>query len=125
MSESEKTSNDEGFGSSDCSTDGQVEVIDQLHRFLQGEVPDGYRIGEERVPKLTADQAWTVIWYVQELHQQLSVEIERCDVCGEIYDSANSGDCLDYGESPHHFCDGCYYSEEHRAKVGQVRRTTA
>lgn len=108
--------------STHCSTDDQVEVIDQLHRFLQGEVPEGYRICDSRVPKLTADQAWTVIWYVQELHQQLSDEIERCDVCGEIYNSAIGGDCLDYGEAPYHFCDGCYYSEEHRVKAEQQPR---
>jgi len=95
----------------------ETEVVEQLYEFLQGTVPAGYRIVPERVPKLTADQAWTVILYVQELRLQLSDEIDRCDVCGDIYDSRAEGTCLDYGDSPYHFCGACEYSDEYQDKV--------
>ena len=93
-----------------------LETTEELFAFLQGNVPEGYQLESDAVPKLTADQAWTVIWYLGELHWQVTDHIERCDVCGALYDTHGEGDCLDYGEAPYSFCDGCIYSTEYQDK---------
>ncbi len=91
-----------------------LERTEELFAFLQGTVPEGFQI--DPVPKLTADQAWTVIWYLGEMHWQVPDYIERCDVCGDLFDSNGEGDCLDYGEAPYHFCGECEYTNEYEAK---------
>ena len=93
-----------------------LKMTEELFAFLQGDIPDTIRIIKEEVPKLSADQAWTVIWYLGNLYWQVTDYIERCDVCGSLYDSNKEGDCLDCGKPPYHFCDGCTDSEEYRDK---------
>jgi len=94
----------------------------ELFEFLQGTVPANYVIDPDHVPRLTADQAWTMIWYLGNQFWQVPNHVERCDVCGELYNSEAEGDCLDYGDSPYQFCDGCRdgdeYHNKHAAKEG-------
>lgn len=85
------------------STD--LEMTEELFEFLQG-----------RLPKLTPDQAWVVIWYLGELYWQVTDHIERCGVCGNLFDINNSGDCLDFGKAPYQFCDNCRDGEEYEQK---------
>lgn len=99
------------------ATDKDLANTLELFLFLQGMVPSGYNIPEERAPKLTADQAWTVIWYLGNKYWQVRDCIERCCVCGEIYDSERGGQCLDFGAAPYHFCDGCDEGAEYREKI--------
>lgn len=82
-----------------------VDRVRELFSFLQGTVPPGYHVQDERVPQLTADQAWAVVWYVQELHWQVPDSIERCDLCGELFDSDAEGGYTDDGPQ-HDFCCG-------------------
>ena len=96
-----------------------MDTIKQLFGFLQGEVPEGYEIKDSHVPHLSPDQAWTVVWYMQELHYQLSDAIERCDVCGELFDTDSEGAYLDYGDAPYLFCPNCQNTEEFSAKQKQ------
>jgi len=84
----------------------QLATAQTLFDFLRGRVPDGYKLAEHRVPHLTPDQAWCVVWYVQELHMQLSDAIERCDVCGDLFDSNREGGYAEDGP-PWHFCEAC------------------
>lgn len=93
--------------------------VEELFLFLKGEIPDGVTIGPESVPKLTDKQAWTVVWYLGNQYWAVPDTIERCGVCGEIYDTEESGACLDYGEEPFHFCDGCIGGEVFVAKVAK------
>lgn len=93
-----------------------LERTQELFEFLQGEIPDGYRIKRQSVPKLTAEQAWTVVWYIQEQHWQAPDHIERCELCGDLYNSHSEGDLLDYGKGPYHFCDGCMNTSEYNRK---------
>jgi hypothetical protein len=89
-------------------------LTEELFAFLQGKVPEGYKIKRRHVPRLTEDQAWTVIWYCANLGR-LDVfddSIERCDVCGTLYNRNSSGDCLDYGRAPYSFCDNCMDTEQ-------------
>jgi hypothetical protein len=96
-----------------------LEETVELFGFLQGNVPEGYTIPDDRIPQLTADQAWTVVWYLGNLYKEVNDEIERCDVCGTIFDSASDGMCLDFGDSPYHFCDSCEWSDEYAEKLKQ------
>ena len=88
-----------------------LERTEELFQFLQGKIPAGYRIRKSHMPKLTADQAWTAIWYLGNQYWQVPDFIERCGVCGDLYDSQREGDCLDFGKSPYHFCDACMHTE--------------
>ncbi len=84
-----------------------LDRIQEIFDFLQGTVPPGMSIPAAHVPHLTGDQAWEVIHYIQELHSELPDHIERCDVCGTMFDSANEGGYTEDGP-PHHFCDPCW-----------------
>ncbi len=94
-----------------------LEVCEQVFAFLRGVVPDGHRIDPDHVPKLTADQAWTVLHFIQELHRQLPDHIERCDRCEELYDANSAGGFLGYGDPPYLFCGGCIDSREYWDKL--------
>ena len=93
-----------------------LERVHELHDFLQGITPKGYVIPPEDIPNLTEEQAWTVVWYIQNLYWQVPDNIGRCDVCGVLYDTDSEGDCLDYSDVPYHFCEGCMAGEEYAAK---------
>lgn len=93
-----------------------LKKTEELFEFLQGHKSEGYKIPRGHMPKLTADQAWTVVWYLGNLYWQVTDHIERCEVCGQLFNSYNSGDCLDYGKGPCHFCDSCLNSEEYARK---------
>lgn len=94
-----------------------LDITEELFEFLQGRAPEGYRIQKGHMPKLTQDQAWTAIWYLGNLYWQVKDYIERCCVCGSLYDSERSGDCLDYGKAPYHFCDNCMGEPEYQKKM--------
>lgn len=96
-----------------------LEETQQLFDFLQGTVPDGYHISADDVPRLTANQAWTAIWYLGNLYKQVNDYIERCEVCGDLYNSESGGMCLDFGSAPYHFCDSCQYSDQYAEKLKQ------
>lgn len=91
-----------------------LEKTEELFNFLQGVVPSGYSVLHP--PNLSADQAWTVLWFIQNQYFQFPDHIERCDVCGRLYNSDAEGDVLDYGEPPHSFCDSCTYSPIYATK---------
>lgn len=95
----------------------ELERTNDLFAFLQGEVPKGHKYKRSHQPKLTADQAWTVIWYLGNEYWQVPDYIERCDVCGDLYDSQREGSCLDYGKAPYGFCDSCENGEEYVKKM--------
>lgn len=88
----------------------QLERTEELFEFLQGTVPDGHRIDAEHIPHLTAEQAWTVIWYLSELHWQVPDHIERCDACGSLFDTNDSGVGIEINDLTRYFCDNapCY-----------------
>lgn len=90
---------------------------EELFSFLQGTSPDGYKIQRGHMPKLTPDQAWTVIWYLGNLYWQVPDYIERCCGCGDLYNSEGGGCCLDYGKAPYHFCEQCRDCEGYVQKM--------
>jgi len=108
--------------------DKELERTNNLFRFLQGIMPDGYSVRKRTVPKLSAEQAWTVIWYLQNQYWQPDDAIKRCDICGDLYHSWQEGRCLDYGKAPCFFCDNCIntdvFKKKERSKLnpGRARR---
>jgi hypothetical protein len=98
-----------------------LERTEELFTFLQGKLPEGYKIPDKERPNLTAGQAWTVIWYLGNLYWQVTDHIERCDLCGELFDTQRGGDCLDYGKAPYYFCDNCMASYEYALKAADKR----
>jgi hypothetical protein len=92
-------------------------LTEELFAFLQGKVPEGYKVGRRRIPHLSEDQAWTVIWYLGNLYQQIPDFIERCGVCGTLYNTEREGNCLDYGRAPYFFCGNCMDTEQWKRKA--------
>lgn len=95
-----------------------------LFDLLQGQVPDDCKIEASRVPYLTPDQAWTVIWWLGNQYWQVTDYIERCDVCRDLFDTRCGGECLDWGEAPYHVCDECRYDDVVEAKRAEKQELT-
>lgn len=97
-----------------------LDRTEELFAFLQGIQPEGHKIKD--IPKLTPEQAWTVIWYLGNQYWQVTDHVYRCDVCGDLYDGDESGECMDYGRAPYFFCDECAQGDEATAKRRLGRR---
>lgn len=85
-----------------------MERIEKFFSFLQGDVPPHVQMSDDTTPKLTPDQAWSVIWFLQEVCHVLPVKFQRCDCCGDLYDSYRGGDYNEAGPL-YRFCasDSC------------------
>lgn len=94
-----------------------LERTKELFAFLQGETPKDHKIRPGHLPKLTADQAWTVIWYLGNQYWQVMDRVEQCCVCGAIYHTWEEGYCLDYGKAPYSFCGNCTEGEKFAKKM--------
>lgn len=77
------------------ATDDDLNKTEELYAILQGEVPASCSIAADSIPRLTPDQAWTVIWYLFDTERGGQIrETEPfylCDNCArydedEIYD---------------------------------------
>jgi len=90
-----------------------LELAEEAFAFLQGVLPDNISISNKsKIPNLTADQAWTVLWYLGNQYWQVPDTIERCDVCGDLFDSNKEGGYTDSGP-PYHFCAAHDYLRPH------------
>lgn len=84
-----------------------LEWINELYEFLQGGEVPGISIGRGYKPKMSDKKANTIIWYLQEHLRILPDNIERCDNCGELYDSNCSG--IYWESKGKNYCDGCEF----------------
>lgn len=89
----------------------------KLYDFLRGEgnvsinslkdvfLPD-YNIWTQKshLPNLTDEQAFLVIYVLQEVYGLIPDTYEQCSHCGELYDSDEEGQCYE----DENYCDGCY-----------------
>ena len=103
----------------------ELERTEELFRFLQGVIPDDFHIADDEIPRLTEVQAWTAIWYLGNQYWQVPNYIERCGVCGDLFDTRCDGTCLDYDDPPYHFCGGCESSPEYFAKLSTLEAAEA
>jgi len=79
-----------------------LEQVEELYRFLQGEVPDG--IYYCKAPRLSERKAFTVIWFLQERLRIIPDQYERCCSCGTLYDTRCSGGV----RRERYYCDSCF-----------------
>ena len=64
-----------------------VENISKFSRYLQGDlIPEGFTLTGKR-PNLTNEQAWEVIYVLQEWLHVIPDKFERCDECEDIFDT--------------------------------------
>lgn len=66
-----------------------LDWINEFYEFLQGKVPVGIELGTKI--RLNQQQAFAIIWYLQEHFPVFPDNIEKCDSCGIIYDTWREG----------------------------------
>jgi hypothetical protein len=66
-----------------------IEKIEELYKFLQGEVPEC--LSMKRPPHLSGKMAFRIIYYLQEVMGVIPDKFERCSTCGDIYNSEAEG----------------------------------
>jgi len=59
-----------------------LDETEELSEFLQGKKPEGYHLNT--MPHLTEEQAWTVIYVLQEKFRLIPDHYEKCDKCGSF-----------------------------------------
>ncbi len=67
----------------------EFESVAKFHAFLQGHIPKGVTV--HRFKKMNADQAFTVIWFLQECCHLIPEQYEMCHDCKSIYASYSEG----------------------------------
>lgn len=83
---------------------GEEGFIQQFYEFLQGKMhPD--KINAENVPNLTKEQAWHVIYCMQEYFGIFDDRFERCKICDHIYDSDAGGMVISQDTEPMEITD--------------------
>lgn len=82
-----------------------IQWVDEFYDFLKGDLPEGISMDDQ--PKLTESQAYGVIWYLQEHFSILPDNIDKCDVCGCLFDRDSGGWYTEHPniEGHHSFCD--------------------
>lgn len=68
---------------------GDLERIEELYEFLQGNVPEGMHM--KCPPRLSKRKAFRIIYFLQEHMGLLPDNIERCISCDELFDTHNEG----------------------------------
>lgn len=65
-----------------------IEQVEELYKWLQNKkTPEGIKIGEGNQPNLSDKQAFTVIWFLQEHLGVIPENYEKCQNCGDLYDT--------------------------------------
>lgn len=82
-----------------------LEWVNEFYSFLQGEIPEGIRMSKK--PNLSQEESYNIIWFLQEKFPLIPCNIDKCDVCGTLFDSDSGGWYTQHpNEKGHHnFCD--------------------
>lgn len=72
-----------------------IEQTQKLFDMLQGGKLDGMTLAEQ--PKLSAEAAFSVIYYLQEKLRIIPDHYEMCPICNELYDNWAQGITVDAG----------------------------
>lgn len=92
----------------DKRTDSDLDQINEFYRFLTGyEMPEGILFGRGHAPKMSEKKAFSIINYLQEHLSIFPDDIERCNVCGTLFDTGSSG--IYWESKGKHFCGSCEY----------------
>ncbi len=87
-----------------------IQWVQEFYEFLQGENPDSIKVNNIN---LTSDNAFTIIWYLQEHFPLIPDRIEKCTECNELYDSFRQGYYSEKEGTHHCECsaDEAYYKD--------------
>lgn len=99
----------------------EIEQVEQFYNWLQGISCPKELITDTKL-NLTDDQAFSIIYYLQEIFEVIPDKFEKCKDCGCLYDSEAEGTSIDKdstweneaGEEEHFdksqyglYCDNC------------------
>ncbi len=93
-----------------------LEQVTELYEALQGKLPKGVRMQDDHTSRLTEEQAFSVIWLLQEHYGIIPDVYERCAKCGIIYDSWQGGGhvktdgnnyCYNCLGAEYQYCEDC------------------
>lgn len=79
-----------------------IDQVNQFFEYLQGEIPEGF-VGVKS-PKLSPQQAFDVIYILQENLHLLPDHYELCCQCHQLYDSWREGRII----RGRFYCGCCY-----------------
>ena len=89
-------------------TDSDLEKLDEFYRFLTGEeMPESISLGKGHKPKMSEKKAYSIIWYLQEHLSVFNDNIDRCNNCGELYDTHVEG--IHWETKGKSYCGACDY----------------
>lgn len=72
----------------------EIEPVQKFYEWLQGgDSPEAIHFKHKL--RLTADEAFSIVYYLQEELGILPDRYEKCRECGELYDSYNEGVSID------------------------------
>lgn len=88
-----------------------LEQTKSLFEFLQGNnQSEVIEFKDGSIPKLTPEQAFSVIYYLQEELKVIPDVYEKCDECHEIFNTDSEG--RQNLKSHKFFCDGCLHLDD-------------
>ncbi len=67
-----------------------IEQTQELYEFLKGGIPEGFTLKTWK-PKLSEDEAFTIIYILQEKFKLIPDHYEQCKRCKEIFDMECGG----------------------------------
>lgn len=79
-----------------------IEEVEELFSFLQGNEVEGIHC--EFMPTLTKQEAFSVVYFLQEHMNLLPDSVEQCLECLTLVDNDSEGY---YKEGVGHYCDNC------------------
>jgi len=98
-----------------------VEQVEQFHKWLTGE-QNTEEIRCKTQPHLTVEEAFSAIYYLQEVLGVLPDNYEMCRECGRIFDSYEEGTHIDADtegyteEACGNYCEDCVPIPDYEAK---------
>lgn len=96
---------------SETTERSDLEEIEEFYKLLvEHEIPDGYRM-PNLPPRMTGEQAFSLIWFLQERLRCLPDNIKRCGCCDSLADEHS--EFVRYVKSKKEFlCESCYQAEQ-------------
>lgn len=82
------------------------ERVEKFYDFLQGRGFDSITV--QHPPRLSADEAFAIIYVLQEGLYLIPDHFEQCLACGRLFDAHSEGH---YEDEVGHVCDGCDVSD--------------
>lgn len=94
-----------GYAEKLIETYGEEGLVQQFYEFLQGKMHPDW-ISRENAPDLTKEQAWHMIYCMQEYFRIFDDRFKRCKICDCIYDSDGQGPVIKQATVPTETIEG-------------------